>query len=43
VTQLAPLKKAADLDDTAAAYVMLAKNESMTGAVIAIDAGVTAV
>jgi 3-oxoacyl-[acyl-carrier protein] reductase len=43
VTQLAPLKKAADLDDTASAYVMLAKNESMTGAVIAIDAGVTAV
>jgi 3-oxoacyl-[acyl-carrier protein] reductase len=43
VTQLAPLKKAADLEDTAAAYVLLARNTSMTGAVITIDAGVTAV
>lgn len=33
------LKKATDLDDTAAAYVMLAKNTSMTGQVIVVDAG----
>lgn len=41
VTQQASLKKAADLEDVAAAYVMLARNESMTGQVIIVDAGVT--
>jgi 3-oxoacyl-[acyl-carrier protein] reductase len=33
------LKKAPDLDDVAAAFVMLAKNTSMTGQVIVVDAG----
>lgn len=41
VTQQAALKKATDLEDVAAAYVMLARNESMTGQVIIVDAGVT--
>lgn len=41
VTQQAPLKKATDLEDTAAVYVLLAKNASMTGTVITVDAGVT--
>jgi 3-oxoacyl-[acyl-carrier protein] reductase len=41
ITQQAPLKKATDLDDTAAVYVMLARNESITGQVITVDAGVT--
>jgi len=39
MSQAALLKKATDLSDTAAAYVMLAKNESMTGQVIVVDAG----
>jgi len=33
------LKKATDLADTAAAFVMLAKNTSMTGQVLTVDAG----
>ncbi len=33
------LKKAADLSDTAAAFVMLAKNSSITGQTIVVDAG----
>ena len=37
--QSAPLKKPADLDDVAAAFVMLAKNSSITGQVIVVDAG----
>ncbi len=41
ITLQAPLKKATDLEDTAAVYVMLARNESMTGQVITVDAGVT--
>lgn len=39
--QQAALKKLTDLADTAAAYVMLAKNESITGQTITIDAGLT--
>jgi 3-oxoacyl-[acyl-carrier protein] reductase len=41
VTQQAPLKKATDLEDAAAVYVMLARNESMTGQVIIVDTGLT--
>lgn len=41
VTQQAPLKQATGLEDAAAVYVMLAKNGSMTGEVITVDAGVT--
>ena len=37
--QMALLKKPADLADVAAVFVMLAKNTSMTGQVIAVDAG----
>ncbi len=37
----APLKKTADLDDTAEAYLMLAKNASMTGQVISVDGGIS--
>ena len=33
------LKKPTDLEDVAAAFVMLAKNTSMTGQVIVVDAG----
>jgi len=39
MTQAAPLKRVASLEDTAAAYVMLARNDSLTGQVITIDAG----
>lgn len=38
-SQKALLKKATDVEDTAAAFVMLAKNTSMTGQVIVVDAG----
>jgi 3-oxoacyl-[acyl-carrier protein] reductase len=41
ITQQAALKKVTDLEDTAAVYVMLARNESITGQVITVDAGVT--
>jgi 3-oxoacyl-[acyl-carrier protein] reductase len=34
-----PLKKAVSLEDCAAAYVMLAKNECMTGEIIVVDSG----
>lgn len=37
----APLKKTADLDETADAYLMLAKNTSMTGQVISVDGGIS--
>ena len=37
--QAALLKKPADLSDVAAAFVMLAKNSSITGQVIVVDAG----
>jgi 3-oxoacyl-[acyl-carrier protein] reductase len=39
VTRQTPLQKVTDLEDTAAVYVMLARNESMTGEVITVDAG----
>jgi 3-oxoacyl-[acyl-carrier protein] reductase len=41
-TAKALLKKATDLDDVAAAFVMLAKNTSITGQVIVVDAGLLA-
>ena len=41
ITQQAPLKRATDLEDAAAVYVMLARNESITGQIITVDAGVT--
>lgn len=41
MTQSAALKRVTDLADCAAAYVMLAKNESITGQTITVDAGVT--
>jgi NAD(P)-dependent dehydrogenase (short-subunit alcohol dehydrogenase family) len=34
-----PLKKPVSLEDCAAAYVMLAKNECMTGEIIVVDSG----
>jgi 3-oxoacyl-[acyl-carrier protein] reductase len=37
----APLKKTADLDEVAEAYLMLARNTSMTGQVITVDAGIS--
>jgi len=40
-TAQAPLRRTADLDDTADAYSMLARNESITGQVIVVDAGIT--
>jgi NAD(P)-dependent dehydrogenase (short-subunit alcohol dehydrogenase family) len=40
-TRQAPLKKITDLEDTAAVYVMLARNESITGQLITVDAGIT--
>ncbi len=40
-TEMTPLRRTADLDDTARAYVMLAHNESMTGEVIVVDGGIT--
>jgi 3-oxoacyl-[acyl-carrier protein] reductase len=36
-----PLRKVTDLDDAASVYVMLARNESMTGQVISVDAGLS--
>ena len=39
MSQKALLKKPTDLSDVAAAFVMLAKNESMTGQVLVVDAG----
>jgi 3-oxoacyl-[acyl-carrier protein] reductase len=41
ITQQTPLRKVTDLEDTAAVYVMLARNESITGEIITVDAGVT--
>jgi len=40
-TEQTPLRRTADLDDTARVYVMLAENESMTGEVIVVDGGIT--
>jgi 3-oxoacyl-[acyl-carrier protein] reductase len=40
-TARTPLRRTADLDDTAAAFVMLARNESMTGHVVVVDGGIT--
>ncbi|HEX2915938.1 MAG TPA: SDR family NAD(P)-dependent oxidoreductase [Chloroflexia bacterium] len=40
VTQQALLKKATSLSETADVYLMLARNESITGQVITVDAGV---
>jgi 3-oxoacyl-[acyl-carrier protein] reductase len=42
MSEKALLKKATDLGDVAAAFVMLAKNTSMTGQVIVVDAGLLA-
>ncbi len=39
MSQAALMKKVTDLDDTAAVYVMLAKNNSMTNQIITVDAG----
>jgi 3-oxoacyl-[acyl-carrier protein] reductase len=39
----APLKRYSGLEDVAAAVLMVAKNDSMTGAVFQVDAGVTLV
>jgi 3-oxoacyl-[acyl-carrier protein] reductase len=36
-----PLRRTADLEDTASVYVMLARNESMTGEVVVVDGGIT--
>jgi 3-oxoacyl-[acyl-carrier protein] reductase len=41
IGELTPLRKVTDLDDAASAYVMLARNESMTGQVISVDAGLS--
>jgi 3-oxoacyl-[acyl-carrier protein] reductase len=41
MSQRALLKKAADIPDVAAAFVMLAKNSSMTGQVVVVDAGIS--
>jgi len=41
-TERTPLRRTADLDDVARAFVMLAHNESMTGQVVVVDAGITA-
>ncbi len=37
----APLKRFSELDDVAAAVVMVAKNDSMTGEIMTVDAGVS--
>ncbi|NWJ46393.1 MAG: SDR family NAD(P)-dependent oxidoreductase [Chloroflexi bacterium] len=37
--QASPLKKIPGIPDTAATYIMLAKNDSMTGQIITVDAG----
>jgi 3-oxoacyl-[acyl-carrier protein] reductase len=39
ISARALLKKPTDLDDVAAAFVMLAKNSSMTGQMVTVDAG----
>ncbi len=39
--QMAPLKRVTGIEDTAAAFVMLAKNDSLTGQNIVVDAGLT--
>lgn len=39
MSEAALLKKPTDLDDVAAAFVMLAKNTSMTGQIVVVDAG----
>ena len=39
----APLKRYSELEDVAAAVLMVAKNDSMTGQVVTVDAGVTLV
>lgn len=41
MSQRALLKRPTDVPDVAAAFVMLAKNESMTGQVVTIDAGIS--
>ena len=41
MSEAALLKRATDVADTAAAFVMLAKNESITGQVIVVDAGLS--
>jgi NAD(P)-dependent dehydrogenase (short-subunit alcohol dehydrogenase family) len=41
MSQAALLKKPTDVADTAAAFVMMAKNESMTGQVVVVDAGIS--
>jgi 3-oxoacyl-[acyl-carrier protein] reductase len=40
-TQQSPLKQVTRLEDAAAAYVMLARNESITGQIITVDSGLT--
>ena len=40
-TQQATLKQATRLEDVAAAYIMLARNESITGQIITVDSGLT--
>ncbi len=40
-TAQSPLRRTADLEDTAEVYLMLARNESITGQVIVVDAGIT--
>jgi 3-oxoacyl-[acyl-carrier protein] reductase len=37
----APLKRVSELDDVAAAVLAVAKNDSMTGQVVTVDAGLT--
>lgn len=37
----APLKRFSELEDVAAAIVMVAKNDSMTGEIVSVDAGVS--
>jgi NAD(P)-dependent dehydrogenase (short-subunit alcohol dehydrogenase family) len=39
----APLKRFSELEDVAAAVLMVAKNDSMTGQVVVVDAGVSLV
>lgn len=41
IAEQTPLRKVTDLDDAASVYVMLARNESMTGQVISVDAGLS--
>jgi 3-oxoacyl-[acyl-carrier protein] reductase len=40
-TASSPLGRFSDLDDTAAVYALLAQNESITGQVVVVDAGIT--